>query len=91
MMMRPSLTMRTLYLEKIAMQSSSHSLPMDIKEPVVRPFKMWPVVALDESCGARGICAVWEEDMVLPSAARTEILVEEGMGLEQCCWSWTVR
>ena len=39
MMTVPSLIIWTSYLEKRAMQSSSQSLPMEMREPVVRPSK----------------------------------------------------
>ena len=63
---------------------------MEMRDPVVSPFKMWPVEAPGDSCGARGMCAVWEAVILFPSAARTVIFVDERVGLEQWDWSWTV-
>ena len=39
----------TLNLVKMAMQSSSQSCPMEMREPVVRSSKTWADCALEES------------------------------------------
>ena len=55
MMTVPSLMMWTWYLVKRAAQSSSHNLPIERREPVVRPSRTCPVLASEDNCGARGI------------------------------------
>ena len=55
MMTVPSLMIWTWYLVKSAAQSSSHNLPIDRRDPVERPSRTCPVLAVVESCGARGI------------------------------------
>ena len=55
MMTVPSLMIWTWYLVKRAAQSSSHNLPIERRDPVERPSRTCPVLALEESCGARGM------------------------------------
>ena len=87
----PSFTMWTWYLEKRARQSSSQSLPMERREPVARPSSTFPLLAVVDSCGARGIWAVWVVFIEFPSAAVTIGPVEEGWRLLQWALSVGVR
>ena len=48
MMMVPSLMIWTLCLVRMAAQSLSHNCPMEMREPVLRPGRMWQCWALAE-------------------------------------------
>ena len=54
----PSFTILTLNFVKTAIQSSSHSWPMEMRDPVLRPSRTWPLEAVGDSCGANG---TWTE------------------------------
>ena len=62
----------TSYLEKIAMQSSSHNCPMEISDPLCRLLKLYATRAcLENACG-NGREAFLVGDIILPSATLTK-------------------
>jgi hypothetical protein len=90
MMMFPFLMMCTLNFVKIAAQSSSQSLLMDIREPVERPLRTWPVEAVVESLDERG---TWTDVVAFirrPLAAATWGPKGVETGLEHFVLSLTV-
>ena len=64
---------------------------MERREPVARPSSTFPLLAVVDSCGARGIWAVWVVFIEFPSAAVTIGPVEEGWRLLQWVLSAVVR
>ena len=77
---RPSFTILTLNFVKIAIQSSSHSWPMEMREPVVSPSRTWPLEAVGESWGANGTWTEWVAFILVPSATSTVGPNGEGAG-----------
>ena len=65
------LIMSTLYLEKIAMQSSSQSWPRETREPVLRSSKMKAFCAFSERFSDKGNDALNSGVMVSPLATET--------------------
>ena len=61
----------TLYLEKIAMQSSSHSCPMEIKVPLFKLEKLYAIVAFLENSLGKDSSALLVGIMIRPSATVT--------------------
>ena len=62
--------MWSFFFEKSAIQSSSHSLPIE-SGLEVRSLKTWPWVALLESCGVSGMVAYLCDAIISPFAAAT--------------------
>ena len=83
---RPSLIIFTSYLLNRATQSSSQSLLIEIRDPVVSPSRTKPDEAGFDSCEARGMETVWVALILFPSAAITHGPVGVGIGSEQCSW-----
>ena len=67
----PSLNTFRLYFPKRAMQSSSQSLPIEMREPVCRLSRMCPLCASFERNVERGTVASWVACMVEPDADLT--------------------
>ena len=60
-----------LYFENNAIQSSSHSWPIEIRNPVVRSSNMHPCCASFYKCGERFTCVCDFGAMMLPFANLT--------------------
>ena len=61
----------TLYLLKIAIQSSSHNCPIDIKLLLFKLLKLYAIFAFRVKVDANGRIAFLVGDMILPSATVT--------------------
>ena len=90
---KPALWMVTLVAVKVAVQPSSHSWPMETREPEARLGKTWALQALGEREG-RDKRAVWLDCIRLPSGRRTAMpgcvgwmLVHVASVLVQFCFS----
>ena len=59
------------FLENVAIQSSSQSLLIDIRGPVLRFGSKWPCCACDERVGARGTVRLCVDFILWPFAAST--------------------
>jgi hypothetical protein len=70
-MICPSLMMSTWYLVKRAMQSSSQSWPIEMRDPW-RSSKKWPTCACLERAADNGTVACREDSMWVPVATWTE-------------------
>ena len=78
-------TISTGYLVNIATQTSSHSCPMEIRDPDLRSSKMCPTCASWESLVERGIVARVEGSMLAPFATCMEGPVDVGWMSVQYC------
>ena len=68
MMIWPSLKILRLYFPNRATQSSSQSFPIEMRDPIFRLLRMWPVWACSERAGERGIVASCVACMDVPDA-----------------------
>ena len=73
-----SLMIFTWYLVKMAIQSSSQSFPMEMREPVARLSRMWTSWEVADSYWESVTCAEWVACICLPSAASEEGQLIEG-------------
>jgi hypothetical protein len=72
MMSLPFLYSLMWYFVKRAMQSSSQSWPMDMREPDFRSSKMCPTLACWDSSGAKGTMALFVVSIFCPLATWTD-------------------
>ena len=70
-MIFPFLIIFTLYLVNRAAQSSLQSLLIEMREPVERPGRTWPVEALVDRSEESGTWTEWCAFMMEPLAAAT--------------------
>ena len=78
MMIFPYFAISTWYFVNIATQSSSHSCPMEIRDPDLRSSKMYLTCASWESSVERGVVAQVEDSKLAPFATCSEVPVNVG-------------